>query len=79
MYKAFHGFDKYNLIKLGNGGLVLDLSQFLLLPQFPQKNSSPFKSGQKELQNYQLSSLVKICDTLFAHPSQDNFNCAKNT
>ena len=29
--------DKLILVKIGNGGLVLSSSQFLLLPQLPQK------------------------------------------
>ena len=29
--------DKPNLVKFGNGGLVVGLGQFLLLPQLPQK------------------------------------------
>ena len=29
--------EKLNLVKLGNGGLVLGLSQILLLPKLPQK------------------------------------------
>ena len=31
--------DKLNLVKFGIGGLVLGSSQFLLLPQLPQKRT----------------------------------------
>ena len=40
--------DKLKLVKIGNGGLVLSSSQFILLPQLPQKkNDARFNSGQK--------------------------------
>ena len=38
--------DKLNLVKLGNGGLVSGSSQFLLLPQLPQKMILPSKKGK---------------------------------
>ena len=30
------GLDKLNLVKFHNDGLILDLSQFSILPQLPQ-------------------------------------------
>jgi len=42
----FTGLGKLILIKLGNGGLILDLNQFSRLPQLP-KNDACFKSGLK--------------------------------
>jgi hypothetical protein len=42
-YSVFQGFRK---AKSANGGLILSSSQFLILPQLPQKNKARFKSGQ---------------------------------
>ena len=39
--------DQLYLVKLGNGGSVLGLSQFLLLPQMPQKTLLDSKVAQK--------------------------------
>ncbi len=46
---------KFNLVKFGQGGLILDSSQFLLLPQLPQ-NTSLFKNDQKWLKNNMIIS-----------------------
>ena len=40
-------FDILNLVKLGDGGLVLDLSQLLLVPPVPQKMTIASKVTQK--------------------------------
>jgi hypothetical protein len=45
---VFQGFSK---AKSGNGGSILSSRQFLILPQLPQKNKAPFKSGQSRLKN----------------------------
>jgi len=42
-HRAFHRFGQ---AKYPDGGLVLGLSQFSVLPQLPQKNAQ-FKSGLK--------------------------------
>jgi hypothetical protein len=43
LYSVFQGFSK---AKSANGGLILSSSQFLILPQLPQKIKLRFKSGQ---------------------------------
>jgi len=43
LYRVFYGFGK---VKRGCDPLILDTSQFLLLPQLPQKNGTQFKRGQ---------------------------------
>ena len=53
--------DKLILVKIGNGGLVLSSSQFLLLPQLPQKimlASIVVKSDSKIEICYHLDALV---------------------
>jgi len=64
--ERFTVLDTYNLVKLGYDGLVLYLSQFLILPAAlgTPKNDNCFKSGQKQLKNNHFASLVKICDSL---------------
>ena len=59
--------DKLNLVKLCYGGMVLGLSQFLILTQLStaSKNDISLKSGQKWLKNNHLDFLVYIRDTLF--------------
>jgi hypothetical protein len=42
-YSVFHQFRQ---AKFANGGSILGSSQFLLLPQLPQKNEACVKSGQ---------------------------------
>ena len=37
LHKVCQGFGQANFVKLGNGGLVLGLGDFLLLPLMPQK------------------------------------------
>ena len=41
--------DKLNLVKFADCSLVLGSTQYLLLPQLPQKNDACFKRGQKRL------------------------------
>ena len=40
--------DKFNLVKIGYGGLVLGISQFMILPQLPQKMMLTTKVTQKK-------------------------------
>ena len=56
--------DKLALVKLGYDGSVLGSSQFLLLPQLPQKMTLTLKVTQNLLENNHLDLLVKIRDTL---------------
>jgi hypothetical protein len=53
IYSVFQGFSK---AKSANGGSILSLSQFLILPQLPQKIKSRFKSGQSGLKNNHLAT-----------------------
>jgi hypothetical protein len=43
-YSVFQGFSK---AKSANGGSILSLRQFSILPQLAQKNEARFKSGQR--------------------------------
>jgi hypothetical protein len=43
IYSVFQGFRQ---AKSANDGSILSSSQFLILPQLPQKNEACFKSGQ---------------------------------
>ena len=52
--------DKLNLLKLGYGGLVLGLRQFLRLPQLAPKTLL----ASKGLEDNHLALLVSIHDTL---------------
>ncbi len=54
-YSVFHRFRQ---VKCANGGSILSLSQFSLLPQLPQKNDARFKSGQKWLKSNHLATLI---------------------
>ncbi len=49
VYKGFHGFGQTKF------AMVV---QLLLLPQLPLKNDAWFKSGQNQLKNNQLASLI---------------------
>ncbi len=66
--ECFTGLEKLILIKLGIGGLILDLNQFSRLPQLP-KNDTCFKSEQKKAQNNHLTLLVcslhRVCHRLW--------------
>jgi hypothetical protein len=55
-YRVFHGFWQ---AKLADGGTILGSSQFTLLPQLPLKKGAQFKSGQNQLENNRLASLIK--------------------
>ena len=49
---------KLNLVKLNYGGLVLGLSQFLLMPQLFQKMTLASESVKSNSKNNQLATLV---------------------
>ncbi len=48
-YRACHGFEKLNLVKLDYGGKVCGSSWFSLPTRLSQKNTTHFRSAQKWL------------------------------
>ncbi len=54
--KVYSVFQEFRQAKSANGGSILSLSQFLILPQLPQKNKAHFKSGQSWLKNNHIAT-----------------------
>ncbi len=51
LHKLYSVFHQMWQTKFNYGGSILSLSQFLLLPQLPQKNEACFKGGKNRLKN----------------------------
>jgi hypothetical protein len=48
---------------LGFSGLILSSNQFSLMPQLPPKMGARFKSGQNQIKNNHLTTLILIRET----------------
>jgi len=55
---VYRAFDRFGEAKFPDGGSVLGLSQFSVLPKLPPKNDAQLKRGQNQLENKQPALLI---------------------